>query len=509
MAVNWLESEERAAASGAREPLTQEESFRLDFLAFKKQSWEDNTEAREKRVETEKVMFANIDIAVNKERQNVAMIKSELQEAHERVAVAEDRCLTLCQRSEELGLAFARLPTAKSVSFSGHYPDDTSVDGNALLDEAVPFLDEAIQSPRQEDTVVCALGCDTTHGVDMGELELGFATEYYYVGEEIGDSGPDLESVKPDATTTSQSIDLEATRSWPDGFPEECVAARWSGFFAIDTSGQYKFSTESNDGSHLWISGLMVVDNGGLHGMRKMEGVAALAAGLHTMKADFFVSSGSPGMIVRMSGPDTQDESGQVQEILMEGYHRKGWESVGAFQSVHFEAKEVENIQDVETGPSTRDQMRERERDGSEETVDNQLPAPVSRQSSMLSMFGRKDSSSSLQSTSFAGPSFFSGRPSEDDKHDAQGSRPATKSVRWDEQTRLDKEAKPIKIWEDCHQVVILICSKPLRSSVLHQVLTSVGRIWRKMKRGMMEAHINACSCGQQVLQTKLDRAQV
>jgi hypothetical protein len=127
---------------------------------------------------------------------------------------------------------------------------------------------------------------------------------------------------------TLQVIDLEVPRTWPENFPLECVAARWSGFISISTGGMYTFSTESNDGSYLWVSGSMVVDNGGLHGMRKVDGTAPLSAGLHTFKAEFFVSSGSPGMIVRMSGPDTENENGLTEILLLTGYHRKGWESV-------------------------------------------------------------------------------------------------------------------------------------------------------------------------------------
>ena len=71
------------------------------------------------------------------------------------------------------------------------------------------------------------------------------------------------------------------------------------------------------------------MDNGGLHGMQKKEGEVALSAGLHAFKADFFVSSGSPGMIVRISGPDTEDENGVSQEVLLTRcFHQEGWESV-------------------------------------------------------------------------------------------------------------------------------------------------------------------------------------
>jgi hypothetical protein len=316
-------------------------------LAFKKQSWEDNAVARHQRTETEELMFANIELTDIRERQNVAMIKSELEEAQERAAIAEARCQELCQRSEELGAAFARLPTAKSISFQDQSPDDSLLDRDTTLElgEPSPSLP---QSPTAEDNMVYTMGCDTTHGIDQQDLDPGFATEFYYIGEELGESGPDLENVKPDATTTSLFIDLEAPERWPESFPEECVAARWSGFFSISVPGKYTFSTESNDGSRLWVAGLVVVDNGGLHGMRKAEGVAALSAGLHTMKADFFVSSGSPGMIVKMSGPDTEDDNGRIREILVEGYHRRGWQSVGAFASVYLEPKQVHAVQTLQ-----------------------------------------------------------------------------------------------------------------------------------------------------------------
>ena len=84
-------------------------------------------------------------------------------------------------------------------------------------------------------------------------------------------------------------------------------------------AGRYTFSTESNDGSHLWVAESMVVNNGGLHGVRREQGVVALNAGLHTIKADFFVSSGAPAMIVRISGVDTQDALGVARDILLEG----------------------------------------------------------------------------------------------------------------------------------------------------------------------------------------------
>jgi hypothetical protein len=169
----------------------------------------------------------------------------------------------------------------------------------------------------------------------FSELLPGFATEYYFIDEDTGEEGPQLELIKPDATTISPCIHLEPPDLWPDNVPEECVAARWAGFISISLAGSYTFSTESNDGSHLWVGNELVVDNGGLHGMRRKEGRANLAQGLHTLRADFFVLSGTPGMIARIEGPGTQDEYGASRQVLLEGYHREGWQSLGAFPSVH------------------------------------------------------------------------------------------------------------------------------------------------------------------------------
>jgi len=38
---------------------------------------------------------------------------------------------------------------------------------------------------------------------------------------------------------------------------------RWTGIFRIIHAGAYKFSTESDNGSWMWINNVMVVSNGG------------------------------------------------------------------------------------------------------------------------------------------------------------------------------------------------------------------------------------------------------
>lgn len=57
------------------------------------------------------------------------------------------------------------------------------------------------------------------------------------------------------------------------GFPESKVAGVWSGVFFIEQEGEYTFFSKSDDGSHVWVDGEMVVDNDGLHGTLRGSGL--------------------------------------------------------------------------------------------------------------------------------------------------------------------------------------------------------------------------------------------
>ncbi len=67
----------------------------------------------------------------------------------------------------------------------------------------------------------------------------------------------------------------------------------WSGLLYVPRNGFYKFYTESDDGSFLYINDKLVVDNGGNHGIKTIEGKMQLAEGYHDIKIKYFNSAGS------------------------------------------------------------------------------------------------------------------------------------------------------------------------------------------------------------------------
>jgi alpha-L-fucosidase len=74
---------------------------------------------------------------------------------------------------------------------------------------------------------------------------------------------------------------------------KEC-AQIWTGFIKITETGNYRFFTQSDDGSVLLIDDKMVIDNAGNHGEKRIEAVVMLEKGIHNLKIQY-VNSGGGG----------------------------------------------------------------------------------------------------------------------------------------------------------------------------------------------------------------------
>jgi len=66
----------------------------------------------------------------------------------------------------------------------------------------------------------------------------------------------------------------------------------WEGKIYAPQDGQYVFATSSDDGSQLWIDNKLVVDNGGHHSERYVEGRTNLTEGLHDIRLRYFQDDG-------------------------------------------------------------------------------------------------------------------------------------------------------------------------------------------------------------------------
>lgn len=107
---------------------------------------------------------------------------------------------------------------------------------------------------------------------------------------------PDFSQLQPLKTGTLRNFDFSPRQN------EEHFGFEYKGFIQIPDDGVYAFSTDSDDGSQLFIGEQLVVDNDGLHGMQEKSGMIALAAGFHPIRVTFFEKTGGDGLKLYWKG---------------------------------------------------------------------------------------------------------------------------------------------------------------------------------------------------------------
>lgn len=72
----------------------------------------------------------------------------------------------------------------------------------------------------------------------------------------------------------------------------EHVALDFRGGIEVPADDVYVFALASDDGSDLWIEGVQVIDNDGLHGTLEKRGFMALGKGTHAIRVRWFNKTG-------------------------------------------------------------------------------------------------------------------------------------------------------------------------------------------------------------------------
>jgi hypothetical protein len=135
----------------------------------------------------------------------------------------------------------------------------------------------------------------------------GLAVNYYQLNSPS--VLPDFDTLTPIGTDVSTDVNYPSvgTEFMNSGLSDE-VGAVFEGYVWALFDGIYTFSTNSDDGSALYIGDEQVVNNDGLHGMVTKSGTIPLAAGWHQIRIEFFENGGGAGLIATMAGP-TQPET--------------------------------------------------------------------------------------------------------------------------------------------------------------------------------------------------------
>jgi mono/diheme cytochrome c family protein len=108
---------------------------------------------------------------------------------------------------------------------------------------------------------------------------------------------PEFDRLTPDLAGTVDRPNLSVARRDKD------YAIRFRGSIVVTKAGKYQFSTQSDDGSQLFINGRLVVDNGGVHPAQERHGEIELAPGPHDFLLTYFQAGGEAVLKVRWEGP--------------------------------------------------------------------------------------------------------------------------------------------------------------------------------------------------------------
>src|SRR5690606_21499171 len=93
-------------------------------------------------------------------------------------------------------------------------------------------------------------------------------------------------------TGTVDHFDVNTLQNQIDPGDADTYGIRYNGYIQIDNPGMYRFYTNSDDGSKLFINGTEVVNNDGNHGTERRDGDISLTTGLHDIQVLFYENGG-------------------------------------------------------------------------------------------------------------------------------------------------------------------------------------------------------------------------
>ena len=119
-----------------------------------------------------------------------------------------------------------------------------------------------------------------------------------YLAEGMGwENIPDFSGMKAEKTGTAGSFDLSPAPR------EDRFGMAFTGWLEVPREGLYVLTVGSDDGSRLYVGDRLVADCDGLHQYEERSGEAALKAGKHRIRVEFFEGEGGQRLSVKWEGP--------------------------------------------------------------------------------------------------------------------------------------------------------------------------------------------------------------
>ena len=123
----------------------------------------------------------------------------------------------------------------------------------------------------------------------------------------------------------------------------ENIFVQFKGYIKIPTSGSYTFYLNSDDGSKLWIDGILLVNNDGTKSSpTEVSAATTLSPGLHEIEVGFFHNTGTPVLEASWSGPGISKEE-IPEEVLYIFEFPEAFSSLYSFKRIIPDAELIYN----------------------------------------------------------------------------------------------------------------------------------------------------------------------
>jgi len=108
-------------------------------------------------------------------------------------------------------------------------------------------------------------------------------------------------------------------------FPSESKSVEqfglvFSGYVQVPDSGKVTFYLRSNDGSRLYLDGLHLINNDGLHGSQEASATVNLEKGLHRLRIEYFQAGGGRDLALFWKLPDSEKTQVPASAFFHTGY---------------------------------------------------------------------------------------------------------------------------------------------------------------------------------------------
>jgi Ca2+-binding RTX toxin-like protein len=184
--------------------------------------------------------------------------------------------------------------------------DGVSIDHEteASVDVSVTVFDAAGESDRADYSIAVA-DDNSAPTLAVANTE-GLVASYYDVGGSIRNLDEIDFDAEPDATGVVANLDyMTGNETFWEGGPDNYFAAKYEGQLVVGEAGSYTINLASDDGSVLFVDGVAVLDNDGLHATRTRSVTLELDEGPHEIEVRYFENGGAQTLQMTWSGPDT------------------------------------------------------------------------------------------------------------------------------------------------------------------------------------------------------------